>query len=73
MYWTNFRKSVQAEAKEYLCKIPYSETKAECEHLRDKFRKVFGNIYPKALKMLERDWDRMVTFFPNFLKSIGGT
>ena len=56
-------KTVQAEAREHLCGIPYAETRAECERLRDRFKKLFGTDYPKATEILENDWDRMVTFY----------
>jgi len=56
-------KRVQPVAREYLCEIPYAETKAECERLKERFRKRFGADYPKAVETLERDWERMVTFY----------
>jgi len=58
-----FPKRVQPEAKEYLCKIPYAETRAECERLRDRFRDRFVADYPRAVETLYRDWERMVTFY----------
>ena len=54
---------VQGEAREHLCKLPYAETRAECERLRGRFRERFGADYPKAVETLERDWERMVTFY----------
>ena len=56
-------KKVQPEASEYLCKIPYAETRGECERLKERFKKRFGADYPKAVETLERDWERMVTFY----------
>jgi len=56
-------KRVQPEAREYLCKIPYAETKAESEKLKERFRKRFGTDYPKAVETLEKDWERMVAFY----------
>jgi len=56
-------KRVKSEAREYLCEIPYAETKAECERLKDRFKKRFGADYPKAVETLEKDWERMVTFY----------
>lgn len=56
-------KTVQAQARQHLCGIPYAETRAECEALRDRFNKLFGRDYPKATQILENDWDRMVTFY----------
>lgn len=56
-------KTAQAQAREHLCGIPYAETRAECERLRDRFNKLFGRDYPKATEILENDWDAMVTFY----------
>ena len=58
-----FPKRVQPEAKEYLCKMPYADTRAECERLKRRFRERFGIDYPKAVETLCRDWERMVTFY----------
>lgn len=54
-----FPKRVQPEAREHLCRLPYAETRAECERLKEGF----GRDYPKAVETLSRDWDRMVTFY----------
>ena len=56
-------KRVQPKAKEYLCKIPYAESRAECERLKEQFGERFGIDYPKAWATLEKDWERMVTFY----------
>ncbi|MBF0555331.1 MAG: IS256 family transposase [Nitrospirae bacterium] len=56
-------KRVQSQAREYLCKMPYSETRADCERLKAHFNTLFGKAYPKAMEILENDWDRMVTFY----------
>jgi len=56
-------KRVQPEAREYLCKMPYAQTRAECERLRDRFRDRFASDYPRAVETLYRDWERMVTFY----------
>lgn len=56
-------KRLQPEAKEYLCKIPYAKNRAECERLKEQFGKRFGIDYPKAWATLEKDWERMVTFY----------
>ena len=50
-------------AKELLRQIPYAETRAECERLRDQFAAGYGKPYPKAVQTLCRDWERMVTFY----------
>lgn len=58
-----FPKRMRAEASEYLTKIPYADTKAECETLRDSFISRYRKDFPKATETLMRDWDRMVTFY----------
>lgn len=54
---------LQAQARERLCRLPYAETQAECERLRDDFIERFEADYPKATAALARDWERMVTFY----------
>ncbi len=56
-------KGVRAEAAEYLTKIPYAETKQECQRLRDAFAVWYRKDYLKAVEKLLSDWDRMVTFY----------
>jgi transposase-like protein len=56
-------KKLQSEARELLRKIPYAKTRREAEKQRDAFRVRFGASQPKAVETLERDWERMVTFF----------
>lgn len=57
-------KKLQAQARELLTRIPYAETKAEAERLKREFqawcrkREVEG-----AAKLLDRDWERMLTFY----------
>jgi putative transposase len=58
-----FPKRMRAEAVEYLKQIPYADTLAECERLRNAFIKRYGNDYQKAAEKLLADWDRMVTFY----------
>jgi transposase-like protein len=43
--------------------IPYAETRAECERLREEFAARYRKLYPKAVETLFRDWERMVTFY----------
>ena len=50
-------------AKELLRQIPYAETRAACERLRDQFAARYRKPYPKAVETLCRDWERMVTFY----------
>lgn len=56
-------KRLQAEARGELTKLPYAESRSECEALRDRFIRRFGVDYPKAVETLKRDWDRMIAFY----------
>lgn len=56
-------KGVRDEAAFYLKKIPYADTKKECEDLRDEFIHRYKKDYPKAADKLLTDWDRMVAFY----------
>lgn len=58
-----FPKRMRAEAAEQLTKIPYAETLAECERLRNAFVDRYRKDYAKAVEKLLSDWDRMVTFY----------
>ena len=58
-----FPKRIRAEAAEQLTRIPYAETLAECERLRNAFVERYKKDYPKATEKLISDWDRMVTFY----------
>jgi putative transposase len=57
-------RKVQMEAKGRLQKIAYSQSLKEAEGYRDQFLKWCqeGN-YQRAADTLERDWERMVTFY----------
>lgn len=54
---------VRNEAGEYIKRIPYAETREECESLRDEFVSRYKREYPKAVEKLLTDWERMVTFY----------
>lgn len=56
-------KRIRPEAGELLKKVPYAETRHECERLRDQFVMRYKKDYPKAVNKLLRDWERMVTFY----------
>ena len=56
-------KKVQAMGRELLCAIPYAETRAEALKRRERFAKSFRRTYPRAVEILERDWERMVAFY----------
>lgn len=58
-----FPKRLRAEAAEQLKKIPYAETREECERLRDAFVDRCRKDYAKAIEKLLADWERMVTFY----------
>lgn len=53
----------QAPVKAWLHKIMYASTRAECERLRQAFATRFRRLYPKAVETLDRDWERLVTFY----------
>ena len=56
-------RKLQGQAKELLCGIPYAESRQQCEQLKVRFIRRFAAQYPKAVQVLERDWERMVTFY----------
>ena len=53
----------QSEAKELLRTVVYASTRAAALKARKAFGKRYGPWYPKAVTVLEDDWDRMVTFY----------
>ena len=57
-------KRQQDQAKLMLRTIPYAPTRTEAERLRTVFTRWCGDhSYEVASEALERDWDRMVTFY----------
>ena len=56
-------KKQQAEARTLLCAMPYAETRADCETLREKFTTRYRKVAPKAVERLAADWERLVTFY----------
>ena len=56
-------KREQPEAKELLRAVVYAPTRAEAVKARQAFQKRYAPWYPKAVAVLEDDWDRMVTFY----------
>ncbi len=56
-------KRAQPLAKPLLTQIPYAETRAQADKCRDQFAKRFRGEFPEAVDTLERDWERMVTFY----------
>jgi putative transposase len=51
------------EAKELLRAVAYAPTRAKAVAARKAFAKRFGPWYPKAVEVLEDDWERMVAFY----------
>lgn len=43
--------------------MPYADTQAECERLRDQFSRRYLKLAPKAVERLHHDWKRLVTFY----------
>ena len=60
---TQLPQKAQAAARTQLVEIPYALTRAEAERRRDAFAKAYRRIYPRAVETLERDWERLVTFY----------
>jgi transposase-like protein len=53
----------QATASALLRALPYAQSQAECEGLRDQFTTRYQALAPKAVERLHDDWDRLVTFY----------
>lgn len=53
----------QPEVKIKLQEIASAETRKDCEVLKREFIKAYAQAFPKAVERLERDWDRMVTYY----------
>jgi putative transposase len=56
-------KQYQAEARTLLCAMPYAETQAACEALREQFTHRYRKLALKAVERLADDWERLVTFY----------
>lgn len=56
-------KKLQGQARELLCEIPYADTRAEAERRRDRFARRYRRSYSKAVELLEKDWEAMVSFY----------
>jgi putative transposase len=56
-------KTIHGEARARLCAIPYAPTQAEAERRREAFARRYRARYPKAVEILETDWERMVAFY----------
>jgi putative transposase len=53
----------QAGAKELLREVAYAPSRAEAVKAREAFSKRYKPWYPKAVDVLEDDWDRMISFY----------
>jgi len=53
----------QPAVRAWLRKIMYAETKEQAERLRKQCVAQYRKLFPKAMAALERDWDRMVTYY----------
>jgi transposase-like protein len=56
-------KKLQAQARPFLCQIPYAPTKAEAERRRHAFARQYRRTHPKAVAILEKDWQAMIAFY----------
>ena len=56
-------KRAQVEARALLVQIPYADTRQEAERLQKRFAARYRSQFPNAVDALERDWDRMITFY----------
>ena len=56
-------KRVQGAARALLTQIPTAKTRQQAQRRRDRFVARYGEAYPAAVTTLERDWERMVTFY----------
>ena len=56
-------RKMRGSARQQLCRIPYARTRAAAEKLRDAFAKAYRRAHPRAVEILEKDWDRMIAFY----------
>jgi transposase-like protein len=54
---------LQAMAREQLCAIPYAGTRREAERQCDAFAQAYRRTHPRAVEILQQDWERMVAFY----------
>jgi hypothetical protein len=43
--------------------MPYAESQAACEGLREQCLRRYRHLAPKAAERLPHDWERLVTFY----------
>ncbi len=53
----------QSEAKDLLRAVVYAPRRAEAVKAREVFARRYRPWYPKAVEVLEDDWERMVSFY----------
>ena len=53
----------QPAVKRDLQAMAAAETKAACEQWRTQFRQSYERLHPKAVERLDRDWERMVSYY----------
>ena len=56
-------KREQSEAKDLLRAVAYAPSRGDAVKARETFAKRYRSWYPKAVEVLEDDWDRMVAFY----------
>lgn len=56
-------KKDQAAARQLVTSIPQSETREEAERRKKEFQAWCGEKYADAAKLIDRDWERMMTFY----------
>jgi len=56
-------KQRQGEVKLKLQEMASAHTRKNCEALKHAFTKAYARAFPKAVERLEREWDRMVTYY----------
>lgn len=59
----HFSRHEQPEAARALKAMMYAPTRKACERKRDEFTLRYQKTHPKACATLDRDWDRMVTYY----------
>lgn len=53
----------QAEVKAHLQQIAGARSSREARRLKCAFRKAYERVHPKAVERLERDWERMISYY----------
>ena len=56
-------KKLQEKGKAAVQKIWHAETVAEAEKWKKEFGRTFGGQYPKAVQLLEKDWQMLVAYY----------